>query len=246
MNINSMSQLLRRAPRRGAVSGLSRALRFCSGRTAEDILILLGTKSKIDVKEVEEQLNVAATEIRDAIAQLEQEKRVYRYTRHGKWDVLVNTPDSVVNEVLDKQSMASLMKELDALKIGIQGQKASLKDLQVVKDRCDELARKHPNIFATAGMAGMAGLWCLLFWMVFAESAFGCETFAFDWNLVWKKKNSFVTTHSRIFLKLFRSKKKLSSHLRSNRSHISWGTALSGLGSCSTTSQVWMDRGLET
>eukprot|EP01061_Rhynchopus_euleeides_P001400 TRINITY_DN10991_c0_g1_i1.p2 TRINITY_DN10991_c0_g1~~TRINITY_DN10991_c0_g1_i1.p2 ORF type:complete len:143 (+),score=35.48 TRINITY_DN10991_c0_g1_i1:130-558(+) len=56
--------------------------------------------------------------------------------------------------------------------------------MEEVKSKCDAIARRHPNLFASFGLAGMTGLWCLLFWMVFAESAFGCETFAFDWNLV--------------------------------------------------------------
>eukprot|EP00754_Rhynchopus_humris_P044886 Rhum_TRINITY_DN4454_c0_g1::Rhum_TRINITY_DN4454_c0_g1_i1::g.14443::m.14443/K20858/MCU; calcium uniporter protein, mitochondrial len=154
------------------------------GEVVAELQKLLDSKQCVPVEEAAAQLNFGDADLKAAIEQLEASGEVFRYARRGRFDVLVASPEKVILQALAKQSPEALANELNELHSLLAAKRVELADLEKVKEACDEVARKHPDKFATLGMMGMTGLWCLLFWMVFAESMFGCETFAFDWNLV--------------------------------------------------------------
>eukprot|EP01060_Flectonema_neradi_P001716 TRINITY_DN11043_c0_g1_i2.p1 TRINITY_DN11043_c0_g1~~TRINITY_DN11043_c0_g1_i2.p1 ORF type:complete len:274 (+),score=55.62 TRINITY_DN11043_c0_g1_i2:95-916(+) len=155
--------------------------------TATDILNMFGTNKFIDYEDVKMQLNISDSEVSTAVAELETltgKERVFRYTRRGEWDYLVKGPDAVIESVLLSHGKPALLEKLKALEADIAKLRQDVASLETIKEECDKIAAKHPDLFANFGLVGMASLWGILFWMVFAESVFGAETFAFDWNLV--------------------------------------------------------------
>ncbi|KAJ9446115.1 hypothetical protein DIPPA_27866 [Diplonema papillatum] len=152
--------------------------------TEEEILGLLGSGNKIEVSEVALQLNLPAPELERAMAALESSNKLYRYRRRGQWDVLIKSPEVIVEKILQEHSPAALVQQLGQLQKDLRAHKQTLANLDAIKSKIDEVARRHPDHFAGAGVVGMVGLWGLLFWMVFGEAVFGGETFVFDWNLV--------------------------------------------------------------
>eukprot|EP01059_Diplonema_ambulator_P031842 TRINITY_DN598_c0_g11_i1.p1 TRINITY_DN598_c0_g11~~TRINITY_DN598_c0_g11_i1.p1 ORF type:complete len:280 (+),score=21.52 TRINITY_DN598_c0_g11_i1:57-896(+) len=152
--------------------------------TRKHILDLLGDKTCVHVGDVAYNLNIPKVQLADAIKSLEGEGKVYRYARRGQWDVIVKSPDVVVSDVLKEHSPDGLLKTLHNLENELRRMRSALAAIEEKKLKCDEIAARYPNRFGNIGMAGMTSLWCLLFWMVFGESVFGCEFFAFDWNLV--------------------------------------------------------------
>ena len=208
------------------------------GEVVAELQKLLGSKQCVPVEEAAAQLNFGDADLKAAIKQLEASGEVFRYVRRGRFDVLVASPQKVILQALAKQSPEALVNELNELHSLLAAKRVELADLEKVKEACDEVARKHPDKFATLGMMGMTGLWCLLFWMVFAESMFGCETFAFDWNLVWRGELFRLRLLILLFFIVICQHKTQTHKHRSSLSHTSWGTAWCGSGLFSTTSQV--------
>eukprot|EP01064_Diplonema_japonicum_P021743 TRINITY_DN3130_c2_g1_i1.p1 TRINITY_DN3130_c2_g1~~TRINITY_DN3130_c2_g1_i1.p1 ORF type:complete len:286 (+),score=56.80 TRINITY_DN3130_c2_g1_i1:57-860(+) len=183
----NLSNVLRCGTRRGTFGLRKKNVRWMT-QSVEDakkhIEEVLGNKSCLSVEEIAFALNIPKEELSTAIKNLEAEGRVFRYIRRGQWDVVVRSPDVVVSDVLKEHSAEGLLSKLDLLETELRRMHSMLVLMEEKKVKCDEVASRYPNRFGNIGMAGMTGLWCLLFWMVFGESVFGCETFAFDWNLV--------------------------------------------------------------